>query len=246
MTESAPHIYQVIEFRRYQIKPGKREEFATYFETYFPEAFQQLGALALGQGFERDQVHGFTWLRGFPSIDARAIANSAFYYGPVWKEHRNTLNGLLDDSDNAYLMRPLDVAHGIDAFPAVDPIAEASGAHGIWVAQLFALKPDMVDEFARHADESFARYRTAGIRQAGVLATLDANNNFPQLPVRTDGPYLLWLGVAQDQAAVDAWQNMAKEEDRYLQSGSYLARATEEIVITPTRRSRLRWLDVQK
>jgi hypothetical protein len=99
----------------------------------------------------------------------------------------------------------------------------------------------VVDEFASLAEAAFARYRAAGIHQAGVLVTLDANNNFPQLPVRTDGPYLLWLGVARDAAMADAWRAMARTEDRHLQEGSHLARATEEIVITPARRSRLRW-----
>ena len=30
---------------------------------------------------------------------------------------------------------------------------------------------------------------------ARFLVTLDVTNNFPQLPIRTDGPYLVWLGV---------------------------------------------------
>ena len=38
--------FQVIEFRRYIVKEGEREHFAEYFERYFPEAFQQLGAIA--------------------------------------------------------------------------------------------------------------------------------------------------------------------------------------------------------
>ena len=33
--------FQVFEFRRYSIKAGEREHFAQYFESYFPEAFQQ-------------------------------------------------------------------------------------------------------------------------------------------------------------------------------------------------------------
>jgi hypothetical protein len=41
--------FQVIEFRRYTIRDGEREHFAQYFESYFPEAFQQLGAVAVGQ-----------------------------------------------------------------------------------------------------------------------------------------------------------------------------------------------------
>ena len=45
--------FQVIEFRRYTIRDGEREHFAQYFESYFPEAFQQLGAVAVGQFLER-------------------------------------------------------------------------------------------------------------------------------------------------------------------------------------------------
>jgi hypothetical protein len=34
-----PHDFQVVEFRRYTVRDGEREHFATYFESYFPEAF---------------------------------------------------------------------------------------------------------------------------------------------------------------------------------------------------------------
>src|SRR6266852_4496296 len=44
--------FQVFEFRRYAITEGEREHFAQYFESYFPEAFQQLGAIAAGSFFE--------------------------------------------------------------------------------------------------------------------------------------------------------------------------------------------------
>src|SRR5262245_33537596 len=57
--------FQVIEFRRYTVKEGEREHFAEYFESYFPEAFQQMGAIAFGQFFERKNPVGFTWMRGF-------------------------------------------------------------------------------------------------------------------------------------------------------------------------------------
>ena len=52
--------FQVIEFRRYTIKEGEREHFAEYFESYFPEAFQQMGAIVFGQFFERRNPVGFT------------------------------------------------------------------------------------------------------------------------------------------------------------------------------------------
>src|SRR5260370_40242061 len=63
--------FQAIELRRYTIKDGCREDFARYFESYFPEAFQQLGAIAFGEFFERDRPDGFTWFRGFHTMDDR-------------------------------------------------------------------------------------------------------------------------------------------------------------------------------
>ena len=61
--------FQVLEFRRYTIKTGERQTFCKYFDTYFPEAFQQLGAIAAGSFLERDNETGFTWIRGFHTID---------------------------------------------------------------------------------------------------------------------------------------------------------------------------------
>ena len=77
--------FQVIELRRYTTREGEREHFAKYFETYFPEAFQQLGSIVFGQFFERKNRTGFTWIRGFRDIDAKAIVNAAFYYGRCGK-----------------------------------------------------------------------------------------------------------------------------------------------------------------
>jgi hypothetical protein len=235
-------LFPVIEFRRYTIKPGGRKQFSRYFEAFFPEAFQQLGAMALGEFFEREQENGFTWLRGFPNMETRAVANASFYYGPLWKEHKAILNGLMDDSDNVILMRPLDSNRGIPVMPAVDPVREPEGAQGIIVAQLFAIKTGGVDQFATQADKVFARYREAGIKEAGVLVTLDAANNFPQLPVRTDGPYLLWLGIVQDQAMFEtAWQPLLQQSISTLSSSNLLRHAPEAITLDPAPRSRLRW-----
>src|SRR5262245_22500287 len=99
--------FPVVEFRRYAIRDGMRERFARYFDSYFPEAFQQLGAMVLGQFLERDNATWFTWLRGFRDYDARAAVNAAFYSGPLWKEHRARMNELMIDSDNVLLLRAL-------------------------------------------------------------------------------------------------------------------------------------------
>ncbi len=224
--------FPVVEFRRYTLvdTEGSRERFARYFETYFPEAFQQLGAIALGQFFERDNKGHFLWLRGFHSMDDRARINAAFYYGPVWREHSKTLNALMIDSDNVLLLRPLGEHHPL-VLPTVDAVKETSAARGIAIAQIFPVRD--IDAFAREAESTFARYRTEGIREAAVLATLDAPNNFPQLPVRTDGPFVVWIGLVENEQALARF--------RPLRTSQFLRADPEQIVLEPTPRSRLRW-----
>jgi hypothetical protein len=235
--------FQAFEFRRYTIKEGEREHFAQYFESYFPEAFQQLGAIAAGSFFERRNQLGFTWIRGFHTIEDRAVANAAFYYGSVWKEHKKTLNDLMTDSDNVMLLRPLSPERGIPILSAVDPVTEANGAQGIVVAQIFAVKANRVEAFAKEAEATFASYRAAGAREAGVLVTLDVTNNFPQLPIRTDGPYLVWLGIFRDNQMLENEFAPVAERSLPSLSATGLLRAAPEIVILdPTHRSRLRWL----
>ena len=45
--------FPVVELRRYEIKPGERERFGRYFDSYFPEAFEQIGFITLGHFHER-------------------------------------------------------------------------------------------------------------------------------------------------------------------------------------------------
>jgi hypothetical protein len=245
LVEHDPRLsdFQVIEFRRYQVKAAERVHFGQYFDTYFPEAFQQLGAIAAGSFFERNNQTGFTWIRGFHTLDDRAVGNAAFYYGPSWAEHRNTLNDLMIDSDNVMLLSPLSPEQGITILPAVDPVTEPNGAHGIVVAQVFAIKANSVEAFAKAAESVFANYRAAGARQAGVLVTLDVKNNFPQLPVRTDGPYLVWLGIVRDNQVLEgAFAPVAERSVESLNATGLLRGTPELIVMDPTPRSRLRWV----
>jgi hypothetical protein len=247
-TEPSAHLddFQVIEFRRYIIKEGEREHFAQFFESFFPEAFQQLGAIAAGSFFERKNPSGFTWIRGFHTIEDRAIANAEFYYGSVWKEHKKTVNDRIVDSDNVLLLRPLSSDRGITILPAVDLITDADGAQGIVVAEIFAIKANSVEAFANAAEPTFAGYRAAGVREAGVLVTLDVLNNYPQLPFRTAGPYLVWLGILKDNQMLENDFNPLAERSRQSLSATGLIRATPELVVLdPTHRSRLRGDEIQ-
>jgi len=151
------------------------------------------------------------------------------------------------DSDNVLLLRPLSPERSIIILPAVDPVVEANGAQGVVVAQMFAVKATSVDAFAQQAEATFASYRASGVREAGVLVTLDVKNNFPQLPVRTDGPYLVWLGVVKDNQAFESRFNplVTRSLEQFSATG-LLRSAPELVVMDPTRRSRLRWWPEEK
>ncbi|WP_426702632.1 NIPSNAP family protein [Rhodanobacter sp. Col0626] len=243
--ESVQHLkdYQVVEFRRYVTADGELAHFVKYFDTYFPEAFEQLGAMVFGQFTERGHPNHFTWLRGFHDINARPIVNAAFYYGPLWKEHRVKVNAILPDSDNVMLLRPLHVDQDISVLPAVDPVTEERGAQGVVVAQIFTVKKGREEAFAEKAEAAFAAYRIDGVHPAGVLVSLDVPNNFPQLPIRMDGPFLVWIGVVRDNVTLDRQlmpQLVAVEQS--LAASGLLRGAPERVVMDPTPRSRLRWL----
>jgi len=241
--ETVAHLqdYQVIEFRRYATSPGRRGDFVRYFDAYFPEAFEQLGAMVFGQFAERDDPNRFTWLRGFKDIQARPVVNAAFYYGPLWREHRTKVNAILPDSDNVMLMRPLHPGRGVTVLPAIDPVLEPDGARGVVVAQVFPVEKDGVEAFAARTEHAFAAYDGQGVRTAGVLVSLDLPNNFPQLPIREDGPWLVWLGVCRDDAALQALSRQMDTVERELTDGGALRGPVERIVMDPTPRSRLRW-----
>jgi NIPSNAP protein len=232
----------VVELRRYTLVEGQQGPFARCFESYFPEAHEQLGALFFGQFFERGRPSSFTMLRGFRDMDARASVCGAFYYGPLWKEHAAAINDRLVAWDNVLLLQPLRAERGVSVLPAVDPVEEPGGARGIVVAHVFAVGKEKVQAFARLAEPTFARFRTAGAREAGVLVTRDEPNNFPRLPVRTDGPFLVWLGIVADEKGLEAVTRVAQSEESSFAASGLLRSAPEWVVLEPTPRSRLRWL----
>lgn len=242
--ESVAHLnnYQVVELRRYDIAPGQRDRFVRYFDAYFPEAFEQLDCMVFGQFEDRAAPTKFVWLRGYHDINARPIVDSAFYYGPVWREHRVKVNALFPgESDNVLLLRPLTPDSGIKVLPAVDPVDEPHGARGVVIAQIFAVKKGEEEAFANKAQAAFAHYNAANVHPAGVLVTLDVPNNFPQLPIRTDGPFLVWLGVVENDAALKRFEPLASEVERALGATGMLRGTPERLVLDPTPRSRLRW-----
>lgn len=233
--------FPVVELRRYSVRRGEAAAFARYFESFFPEAFQQLGAIVFGDFVERAPDR-FTWLRGYPDLAARRAVCEAFYDGPLWREHAPAANARIVDHTNVLLLRPLGPERGIPVLPAVDPIHEAGGARGVLIAQILTVAEGRLDELAHAAEPALDRYRAAGVQEVSRLVTLDAPNNFPRHPVRTDGPHLVWFGlVADDEALKTQFAPQAEEVATQLQATGLLRGPAEQVLLDPGPRSRLRW-----
>jgi hypothetical protein len=241
-TEQLGH-FNVIELRRYPIASGQRQAFAKYYDQWFPAAFEQVGVLVFGEFFERGQ-YNFTWIRGFHTIEDHAIAQAQFYYGPVWREHRNLANALLPGvDDNVLQLHALSPQTEIPAMPVVDPVKEPKGAQGVVVAEIYAVKKEDMQSFSQRALQAFSRFNVSGVRPAGVLVTLDAPNNFPLLPVRTDGPYLVALHILRDESVLkDTFDPLLARTRQELTASGMLQRAPEVLVLDTEHNSRLRWL----
>jgi NIPSNAP len=156
----------VVELRRYTLKPGARETLVELFDREFVESQEALGMRILGTFRDLDDPDQFVWLRGFDDMTSRAPALTAFYTGPVWKAHSAAANETMVDVDNVLLLRPAeggpDLEHDVARRPAVGaPERDAV----LWVT--VSAEPVPGDALARFVTEH-------------------ARNDFPALPVRED------------------------------------------------------------
>lgn len=184
----------VIELRRYLMKPGRRDDLVELFEREFVEPQGAVGAHVMAIFTEPDEPNRFTWLRGFADMPSRAAALTAFYGGLVWQEHRHAANATMLDSDDVLLLRPCP---GLPAWgmPTREQLARP------WRAVVLPLR-EAPNGALRDAvaTEMLPALRDAGAELLAVFETEPAENNFPRLPVRTDGQVLVlmaaWPGAA--------------------------------------------------
>ena len=166
----------------------------------------------------------------------------------VWREHEALANSLLPGvDDNVLELHALNAQTEVPALPVVDPVAEPKGAEGVVVAEIYSVKEGDIHPFSERAMKVFSRYDVPGVRPAGVLVTLDGPNNFPLLPFRTDGPYLVALHILRDQSVLEkTFDPLLARAKEGLEATGMLRHAPEILVLDPTKQSRLRWLPACK
>jgi hypothetical protein len=99
-----PRDASVIELRQYTLHPGGFDVLVPLFEAELVHTQEEVGISVIGTFADLDDRNRFVWLRGFADLASRGRSLSAFYEGPVWAAHRNTVNPTMIDSDDVLLL----------------------------------------------------------------------------------------------------------------------------------------------
>jgi len=195
---------RVVELRNYRLADGAAGEFIRYFEEHFLVSQREEGMHVLGQFAVVGEPDRFVWLRGFEDMAARQRGLSRFYGGPFWLARRATANGMILDSDDVHLLRPLGAIEALTGGLALEDRApEPPGtlpAHtGLVAADFYRAAPDALDRLVSIFEQ---RLRPALVEQGhqvlGHFVAELAPNDYPRLPVIQDARLLLVLSAYRD------------------------------------------------
>jgi quinol monooxygenase YgiN len=193
----------IVELRRYALHPGAREILIELFEREFIESQERVGNHVLGTFRDPDDPDSFVWLRGFADMHARVRALGSFYEGPVWAQHRDAANATMIDSNNVFLLRPLDdpsrLAMDGTRRALIHRSSEPSGAAAVTICPLDPGREGPFFGFFRSKVEPLLRASGADVRAR--FATERSTNNYPALPVREGENVFVWLSLFADQRA---------------------------------------------
>ena len=238
----------VIELRQYKILPGKRDEMIGLFEREFVESQEALGMRLVGTFRDQNDPDRFTWIREFESMDMRDRELSTFYFGPVWKAHRNEANALLDDNDNVLLLRP--AVAGLDFNGSYlkmrAPVGATPAPAGLVVVNVHYLWKEPAQDFTRFFVERVRpQLESAGLPVIGAFVPERTPNNFPRLPVRQAENVFVWFTRVSDAEAFRSGMRRATAGEAWQRDVAprlhdFEERATQVLMLAPTARSALR------
>jgi hypothetical protein len=201
----------LLELRQYTLRPGQRDTLIDLFDGSLVEPQEAAGMAILGQFRDLEDPDRFVWLRGFPSLERRALSLQAFYGGPVWRKHAAAANATMMDSDDVLLLRP------------VRGSLSSSPSPGVWLFEVY-LGQVPFD----------APALAAGLDALACFTTAYVPNTFPALPVREDEHAFVWCRRYETRASLE---DHLPHVDA-LRLPSLVGR--QRLILAPTAGSRLR------
>ena len=235
----------IVELRQYTLHPGQRDVLIALFEQQFIESQEAVGIEIIGQFRDLNDPNRFVWLRGFPDMPSRQASLQAFYGGPVWKEHRDTANATMVDSDNVLLLRPAHLEAGFALDAAHRPQHDAPQLPpGLIVAVILSFTEPPDAGFSNVFEQTLKPILAE--RGASILAsfvTEPSANTFPALPVREGEQVFVWFSRFQDLSAYRNHENALAGSADWNEAWSTVAHRLkaqpETLLLQPTARSLL-------
>lgn len=235
----------VVDLRQYTLHPGQRDTLIEVFDEHLVEGQEATGMHIVGQFRDLGEVDRFVWIRGFADLPSRQAALTAFYGGPVWREHRTTANATMIDSDNALLLKPVHLSAGYPRLESPRPPIGTTEIPRSVIAGAVYHRGEAEDGFVEFfTDHVRPALTDSGAEPVAVFETLVAENNFPALPLR-DEVVLAWFARFPDDTAYDdhrrrlasspVWQQKVLPE---LERRS--VKPAQELRLRPTARSQFR------
>ncbi|MDB5041145.1 MAG: family containing protein [Candidatus Eremiobacteraeota bacterium] len=231
--------YDVVELRRYAMRPGCRDTLIALFERAFIDSQEAAGMVPVGHYRDLDDPESYVWFRGFPRRERRHDALHEFYTSPTWLEHRGDANATLLDSDNVLLLRNARSGSGFDLDGLTRPNGTESIAESFVVVFLFMLDGPpgaaLLDAF-EHAVIAVVRSHASRV---AAFVTDEHPNDYPRLPVREGEWAAVVTGVAADANALAACVRAVEELDLPPAVGPHVV-SRETLRLAPASRSLLR------
>ncbi|GHO47963.1 NIPSNAP family containing protein [Ktedonospora formicarum] len=198
----------------------------------------------IGQFRKRTDPDQFVWFRSFADMEARRQALEGFYYGPIWKAHRNEANDTMIDSDNVLLLKPARAGSGFQLDSQSRPnLSGPEVPGGICMVTMYTLKTSADEQFITFFEQSIIpALREAGSTIQGYFVTEDAANTFPALPVREGEHIFVWVASFASYDDYLSTLRVGSHRTTTLAPAlsKWLAKPEEVLELLPTRRSLLR------
>jgi hypothetical protein len=206
-----PRLSPIIELRQYTMVPGLRDDFVDIFDAEFVESQESLGISVIGQFRDLDREHRYVWMRGFPDMEARKSALTAFYDGPVWAEHRDAANATMTEWHDVLLLRPMH-AGGFALNPADRPAAGERRPARIIEAIVVPIAADAIgDALPGFAARLSPLVEAAGGELLAAFVTGPSPNTYPRLPIRDDASALVCFSAFPEGGSAisggEGWRN---------------------------------------
>ncbi|HEX2913197.1 MAG TPA: NIPSNAP family protein [Chloroflexia bacterium] len=233
----------IVELRQYTLYPGQRDVLIELFEREFIETQEAVGIKVIGTFRREDAPDQFVWLRGFPGMEDRLRSLKTFYSGPIWKEHRNTANATMIDSDNVLLLHPASPASGFSLEGLTRNPVGGKLPGGLVVANIYYFNAVVSTAFLEFFENLVKPVLAeTGVNPLAVFASEESPNTFPALPVREGEYVFVWFASFADGAvyerhlaqlaASQKWQDTISE-----QLAAFLVKEPEVLRLIPTARS---------